>query len=281
MFTELMTNAPDQWTPDLLRQPLYELASGPGCFGYRPEWTTWTHFLLAQLPTRIDGSSWASIYEHLVSAFMAHYPNELSPAPYEGFYPDVLATVGKLPMSPTNWTDGRLSEDGVISSIEKTVYGPFISGGGAFSAALFLHLKYLDQDDIIDWLASVFAIRDLIWRVKLVFWIEASSPALLGSGQPSELAFESDHGSGWEPCWCLKGSSPSKDVDASQIEIPFIDEKRQRLFRDAVKAHMSIAEMDALDAQIRTLAMQYPDIDYVCDRLRSAAIVIARDYGYS
>jgi hypothetical protein len=144
MFNELMTDSPDHWTPDVLRQPLYELASGPGSFGHLPEWTAWTHFLLAQLPTRIDGPSWASIYECLISAFIAHYPDERAAGPYEGFYADVLATVGRIPMSAGNWLDGGLAERGIISSIEKMPNGPCISSGGAFSAALFLHLKYLD-----------------------------------------------------------------------------------------------------------------------------------------
>lgn len=279
MFNELMTNPPDHWTPDLLRQPLYELASGPGCFGYLPEWTSWTHFLLAQLPTRIDGSSWTSIYECLVSAFMAHYPDEHVAGPYEGFYSDVLATVGRVPMSAGSWPGGRLSEKGVISSIEETPNGPFISCGGAFSAALFLHLKYLGQADIGGWLSSVFAIRHYIWRIKLVLWMEAASPVLTGSGQPSDLEFESSDGSGWEASWCLKGNSPCKDVDPTQIEIPFIDEKRREIFRGAVKASMSVADLDALNAYLGALDVRYPGMDQICGQFRRAARVIVKDYG--
>lgn len=279
MFNELMTDSPDHWTPDVLRQPLYELASGPGSFGHLPEWTAWTHFLLAQLPTRIDGPSWASIYECLISAFIAHYPDERAAGPYEGFYADVLATVGRIPMSAGNWLDGGLAERGIISSIEKMPNGPCISSGGAFSAALFLHLKYLDPGDIGGWLSSVFAIRDYMWRIKFLLWMDASSSILLGSGQPSDLEFDSDDGSGWEASWCLKGNSPCKDVDRSQVEIPFVSGNRQGLFRDAVKAHVSIADMDALNAYLSAMEMQYPGIDQICNQFRRAASAIAKDYG--
>ncbi|HET7332494.1 MAG TPA: hypothetical protein VFJ26_16990 [Dyella sp.] len=279
MFDDLMTDTPDHWTPEVLRQPLYELASGPGCFGHLPEWTAWTHFLLAQLPTRLDGASWASIYECLISAFIAHYPDERADGPYEGFYADVLATVGRIPMSAGNWLDGELAERGIISSIEKTPNGPCISSGGAFSAALFLHLKYLDQADIGSWLPSVFAIRDYIWRIKFVLWMDASSSILLGAGQPSDLEFDSGDGSGWEASWCLKGNSPCKDVDPSQVEVHFIGGSRQQLFRDAVKAHVTIADMDALNACLEVMDMQYPGTDQICNRFRRAASVIARDYG--
>jgi len=279
MFNELMTDTPDHWSPDLLQSPLYELASGPGSFGCRPEWTTWTQFFLAQLPTRIESPSWASAYECLVSAFIAHFPDERIVGPYDAFYCDVLATLGKIPMSPINWVDGRLSGKGVISSVEKTVNGPSISCGGAFSAALFLHLKYLNEHSIVDWLSSVFAIRDHIWRIKLILWLEASSLLLINSGhQPSELDFDSSDGSGWEPSWCLKGSSPSKDVDASQIEVPFISDQRRQIFREMVQTCLSIADLDALTECLVALDVQYPGIRHTRGRLSQAARAIARDY---
>lgn len=279
MFTELMTDTPDHWTPDLLWTPLYELASGPGSFGCRPEWTSWMQFFLAQLPTRIEGPAWSSAYECLVSAFIAHFSDEQVAGPYDGFYGDVLATLGKIPMSPTNWVDGWLSGKGLISSVENTVYGPSISCGGAFSAALFLHLKYLNEHAVVDWLSSVFAIRDHIWRIKLILWLEASSFLLINSGhQPSELEDEPSDGSGWEASWCLKGSSPSRHVDASQIEIPFISERRQQILRDQVQSQLSIADLDALTACLVALDAQYPGIGQIRGRFSQSARVIARDY---
>jgi hypothetical protein len=279
MFAELMAITPDHWNPDLLCRPLDELASGPGCFGYRPGWTAWAHFLLAHLTTRIDGSMWTSAYEQLISAFVAHYPDENMTGPYEEFRSDVLSTVGKIPMATMNWNHGELRGSGLISSIEETPHGPFISCGGAFSAALFLNLKYLNEDKVAGWLSSVFAIRDPIWRVKLALWIEASSQILIGSGhQPCALEFEPSDGSGWEASWCLKGSSPSKDVDASQIEVPFINENRQQVFHDVLKAHLSVSALDALIAYLATLELQYPGINYICDRLSRSASAITRDY---
>lgn len=138
---------------------------------------------------------------------------------------------------------------------------------------------FLDQADIGGWLPSVFAIRDYIWRIKFVLWMDASSSILLGAGQPSDLEFDSDDGSGWEASWCLKGNSPCKDVDPSQVEIPFIGSSRQERFRDAVKAHVTIADMDALNAYLEAMDTQYPGMDQICNQFRRAASVIARDYG--
>lgn len=278
-FNELMSESPDQWAPELIDSVLGSLASGPGCFGHLQEWTDWLHFLVPRLLARIDDWRWASVYEGMVSAFMAQYPDERSEYPYDRFLADILTTLGRIPMSASNWNDGRLVVGKVISSIEEIPHGPFISCGGALSAGLFLNLKYLDEGLASIWLASVFAIEDSIWRIKLVIWIAQSSELLLKSGQqPLVLESEASFGSGWHGCWCPQGGNPSEDVDPLQVTVPFLSDMRRQWFGDELRRHLNRATLENLDADLTELEQARPDLYVIRGQFTRASREIIQDY---
>jgi hypothetical protein len=281
-YTDLLDKDSGRWSQGVIQSAVNSLASGPGCFGPRQEWTDWLHFLIPRLLPRIEDWQWANVYESLVTAFMAQYPDECAQYPYDDFLDDILATLGRVPMSAANWGDGELAELGVIQPIEITPNGPFLSCGGALSAALFLHLKYLDEGLIPTWLASVLAIKDPVWQFKVVMWVAQSKVLLLNSGkQPFNLKYETDGGAGWHDCWCLFGSNPSPAVDPSQVALPFLSDGRKALFRGELQRRLTRASLEDLDAKIAEMQQRLPEIYGVRVLLDLAAHEVAEDYQLS
>jgi len=279
LYTDLLDKDSERWPAGEIGGAVNSLASGPGCFGLRQEWTDWLHFLVPRLLARCDDWRWADIYESLVTAFMAQYPDELAEYPYEGFLDDTLATLGRVPMAAANWKDGQIAGCGVVQPIEITRNGPFLSCGGSFSAALFLNLMYLDEEQVARWLASVLAIKDPIWRIKTVMWVAQSKPLLLEVGkQPLDLKYEPDWGSGWHDCWCLHGSNPAPNVDPSQVVLPFLGVRRQDLFRSELQQRLSQASLESLDAEIAEMEQAVPEMYGIREMLDLASREIIRDY---
>ena len=282
LYTDLLDKDASRWSQGVIESAVNSLASGPGCFGPRQEWTDWLHYLGPRLLPRIEDWRWADIYESLVTAFIAQYPDERVVYPYEGFLEDTLATLGRIPMATANWSDGRINEDGVIQPIHITPNGPFLSCGGAMSAALFLHFKYLDEQIFPAWLASVLAIKDPIWRFKLVMWIAQSKVLLLESGkQPLDLKYEPDCGSGWHDCWCLKGSNPAPQVDPSQVTLAFLSDVRQQRFRDELRRLLSCAALRDLEREIAEMEQVQPEIYGIRVLLDQASRDVIHDYQLS
>lgn len=275
-FTELLT---EELAPWRVESALTSLASGPGCFGIRREWTEWLHYLLPTLLARIDGRRWAEVYESLVSAFVARYPDERAAYPYDGFREDVLATLGRVPMTASSWKDGLLASGGLISSIEETTHGLSVSCGGPLSAGLFLHLKYLDEELVATWLASVLAIEDPVWRIKMVLWIAQSRELLLKSGQqPEVLGNEPGGGAGWQDSWCLKGSSPSPRVDPSKFPVPFLSDERRRYFRGELGRQLTCASLNGLSGELADAERARPGLYGIRERFDRAVREIVLDY---
>ena len=282
LYTDLLDEDTSRWSQGVIESAVNSLASGPGCFGPRQEWTDWLHYLMPKLLPRIADRRWAGLYESLVTAFMAQYPDEHVDYPYESFLDDALATLGRIPMASANWKDGEIAENGVVPPILMTPNGPFLSFGGALSAALFLHLKYLDEKVIPAWLASVFAIKDLVWRCKLVMWVARSKALLLESGtQPLDLKYEPGDGSGWHDCWCLRGSNPSPQVDPSQVALTFLSGARQQRFRDELRRVLSRASLGDLDREIADLEQVQPEVYGIRVLLDQASRDVIRDYQLS
>lgn len=180
MFDFLLGDLGDL-TLEELRQPLEEIASGNACFGPLGEWTDWCRYLLAQLIPRHAEQSFDSVYQNLVTAFVAVNPRGID-EPYAGFADDVRQTLGRCLMDPSRWIGDRLA----VSAPED----PFNGGRrgsfewdvacGDFSAGMFFCAKYLDEDMLDAWLDSVFAIRCPLWTTQLFSWLLAVHPLLTG-----------------------------------------------------------------------------------------------------
>ncbi|PPJ40977.1 hypothetical protein C0063_13860 [Pseudoxanthomonas sp. KAs_5_3] len=181
MFDSLLGDLGELSLEDL-RQPLEEIASGNACFGPMDEWTDWCRYLLAQLIPRHAERSFDSVYQNLVTAFIAVNPREIE-EPYEGFADDVRQTLGRCLMDSSRWIGDRLA----VSAPED----PFAGGRresfewhvacGDFSAGMLLCAKYLDESVLDIWLDSAFTIRCPLWTTQLYSWLLAVHPLLTGT----------------------------------------------------------------------------------------------------
>lgn len=178
MYGELLGDL-NHLTLEELRRPLEEIASGNSSFGPFEEWTDWYRFLLAQLVTRHGECSFDSLYQHLVTAFIAVHPRGIED-PYAGFADDARHTLGRCLMDPSRWTGGRMNvpapEDpyagGRRAAFEWSV------ACGDFSAAMVFCAKYLAEDELEPWLDSVFQIRCPLWTTQLYCWLVEANPLL-------------------------------------------------------------------------------------------------------
>jgi len=231
-----------------LRVPLEEIASGNSCFGPMDEWTNWYRYLLAQLVPRHLEQSFDSLYQHLVTAFMAVHPRGIDEQ-YPGFADDARQTLGRCLMDPARWAGERLA----VSAPEN----PFTGGErmawsvacGDFSAGMFFCAKYLANHELADWLDSVFAIRCPLWTTQLYGWLLAAHPLL--SGRVVELA-DLDFGTPAEVLWhgahTLKGDF-SGVYEPEPPPLPFLSPDRCQAVLAGVRRHVSEASYFAwLDA---------------------------------
>lgn len=242
MYDGLLVDNPRAWPDDQLQHAIGDLSWGPSCFGHMPEWSQWFLFLLPRVIELIDEWRPSDLTGAMVSAVLIHFPAPEVEQPYSEFRDDVLATLGRVIMEPRFWIDGRIACGKTLTGIESTVYSCIVSAGDAFSASLFLALKYLDLQMIEPWLASVVAIPDPVWRTKYALWLAEVAPMLLEEGrQPSERVFQGWHGFGWQQCWSLKGSIPGVDVDRSATVRAFLDTDRRKTILAAVRGNLSQA----------------------------------------
>ncbi|MCF7220753.1 hypothetical protein [Marilutibacter chinensis] len=233
-----------------LREPLEEIASGNSSFGPMDEWTAWYRYLLAQLVPRHTERSFDSLYQHLVTAFIAVHPRRID-EPYPGFADDARQTLGRCLMDPSRWTGDRLA----VPAPED----PFAGGRraafewnvacGDFSAGMFFCAKYLDEDELDAWLDSVFAIRCPLWTSQLYNWLLAAHPLL--AGRVLELAkLDSDLSTNvvWLGAHVLKGDF-SGVHEPSPSPLPLLSPDRCEAVLAGARRHVSEASYFAwLDA---------------------------------
>ena len=205
-FPELMGNL-DALDDEQFTTPLWELSSGPGCFGPREEWTDWYHFLLPRLVER----NWRRPLHHpaelLVTGFISQHPDSRDPMPYAGFRRDALLTLGRLIMAPDAWPDDKIHLDRALNK-HRTVDGNFCfwEASGPLSASLFFCLKYLPQPAVGPWFESVRAITNPVWTEQVAVWLIGAHRMLTGeAAQPDKLDAFEQFGIGWEASYLLHG----------------------------------------------------------------------------
>jgi hypothetical protein len=234
MFNGLMALDPCDWPRDELADALRDLSSGPHSFGHLDEWSQWFPFLLHAAQPLIGDWDISGRYGLLVSAIMVHCPDSRADYYYPEFMGDVLRTVGKLPMRNEYWRDGHLMPDKFITTIERSHAGYFLEPSDAFSAAMFLVMKYLHEDALAGWMASVVAIGDPFWRAKLVSWLAVVAPLVFSNKWPDSLEEGLQNG-GWESSYSVSGSAPCTRVDPEAKRYAFFDAHRSVAIVDAVR----------------------------------------------
>lgn len=189
---------------------LQEIATGPGGFGQREEWTVWFHHLLPRLVARDRPLQAFGGLEVLFTAFMVQHRDTDGPWPYPGFRADALATLGRSVMAPHLWPGGRLD---VAACLDKREWTSGLFGwhrvGGLLSASLFLCAKYLPADDVPDWFGSVLAIPDLRWTAQALTWLVGADAILAGGhAWPDALSHADPFAADWDRSHALRGTPP-------------------------------------------------------------------------
>lgn len=240
----------DKFTLEALREPLEEIASGNACFGPMEEWTVWFHHLLGQLVTRHHERSFDSLYQQLVTAFIAVHPRQIE-EPYPGFADDAMQSLGRCLMDSTRWIGERLAvappEDpfngGQHAAFEWNV------ACGDFSAGMFFCTKYLSEDELDAWLDSVFAIECPLWTTQLYCWLLDAYPLLSGRvPQLGDLEFDPDSCATWLGSSVLKGNY-SGVYEPEPLPLPLLSPGRGEVVLCSARRNVSEASyFEWLDA---------------------------------
>jgi len=279
MYDGLMVDDAATWPRDQLRDALEALASGPSCFGLLPEWNEWLCFLLPRVVDLIDDWTTSDSYETLVTAVMARYMDPAGGEPYAGFLQDVLATLGQCLLDEKVWQDGRIVPGKALCLIQETTSGRMIFPNDAFSASLFLVLKYLDAPLIEPWLVSVIAIKDPIWCARFVLWLAEIRPLMLEADKQLDvLDLESTFGVGWQWCWSLKGSAPSPSVDSSATIYPFLQTQRRMAFVASLRKNMSRSLFQSWRDELEHAEPKLGDLQAVIMQFDIATEIVASSY---
>jgi hypothetical protein len=228
------------FTVEQLRDPLEEIASGNSSFGPMDEWTNWYRYLLAQLVTRHDEASFDSLYQRLVTAFMAVHPLGIEEV-YPGFANDALQSLGRCLMDPSRWTGNRLA----VSEPQDPAQGgrreamDWDVACGDFSAGMFFCTKYLDEAQLDGWLDSVFAIDCPLWTTQLYVWLLEAHPLLSGEiVQMADIKFDPFTNVAWLGTHVLKGDY-SGAHDPARSPVPFLSPGRGGTVLAAVRRNLS------------------------------------------
>lgn len=240
----------DDFTLEKLRDPLAEIASGNSSFGPMDEWTLWFHYLLAQLVPRHRERSFDSLFQHLVTGFIAVHPRGIE-EPYAGFADDARQSLGRCMMDPTRWIGNRLA----VSPPED----PFNGGRdaafewsvacGDFSAGMLFCAKYVVRKDLDAWLDSVFEIRCPLWTTQLYCWLLDAHPLLTGRvAQLADLEFDPDNCVTWLGSCVLRGDFTGI-YEPEPTPLPLLPQDRCEAILASASRHVSEARYFAwLDA---------------------------------
>lgn len=267
MFTELLGDL-DKAPITRLQEALAEIASGTSCFEPSEEWTSWFHFLLPALVQRSHESYVESIFEHLITAFMALYPDGIMSEPYPGFRDDVLLTLGRAMMDPRCW---RGSDIAIGTILRRSNNNPnevwcWWDASGDFSSAMFFCLKYLPESLIGDWARSALAITSPHWRAQMIVWLVGAHAALHDDSQwPSQFDEYSRPKVSWAWSHCLRPELALATTASGIVYTKYFLPVRARLaFLDVIQSELTgdtylewIASIDSV-AYLKTELAEIP-----------------------
>lgn len=230
MYTEVIERPLPEVDLDYLVHMLDEITSGPTCFGEMEEWTEWFHFLLPRMTQgAVKSMLLDTPQERLACAMFSQHPDDNRDDPYKHFTDDVLATLGLGLMAPELWNDGMLRRGTPLLCTSRYYnrdkWWHLHRAHPAFSATLFLCMKYLRPSQIHSWWASVCAIECPIWRGQISIWLLGARAFLEGAvSQPKEFdSLQPEINWGWSHC--LGGHFTGDYSEATKL----VDEKGRQL----------------------------------------------------
>lgn len=280
MFSELMSEDAAQWPYEVLTEALTELGSGPGCFGDLPEWTEWFQFLLPRAIPRIQGQ-WegGQLFQALATAVFVHCPDPSRPVLGASYHRDILDTLGRALLAPDIWQGRHVRPNQALCVLfNSPAYGYLLDAGEAYSAALCLVMRYLDESQIDGWMTSVLAIDDPFWRAAFVRWLSGAKLLLIDGAQPGDLP-KRDGIIGWNGHWSIHGAAPFMDPQATLH--PFFDRRRRAVVLDALHRQLTKRTLAAWKDDLETIRTQHPELDGVLLQYEQAVQSVVLDYALS
>ncbi len=269
MFPKLMVDAPEQWPREELAQALEELTSGPTAFGHMEEWSEWFRFILPRAVEIGVSDTFLNPLETLISAVMVHLPDNTAwDNDYPQFRSDVLETLGRSLFIPAPPSECPLQTSNAPAVILHAAHGHEIMSGGFFSASLFLVAKYLPVELLRDWLESVVALEDPIWRASWVLWLQHAHTLVLSTGsQPHDLkTLEAS----W--VWSHVVGKIAPEFELTSPEVPFLSAQRREHLIDAIRACTTQSRLDRWHQDLVELeARSQADVSVAIDLFKAAA----------
>ncbi|HWT98575.1 MAG TPA: hypothetical protein VN229_13205 [Terriglobales bacterium] len=241
LFNELLGDL-DKLSTTELQDALVEIASGTSSFGPMPEWHAWYHYLLAMLLPRNHEYFVSYLAEHLITAFMAIYPNGTGREPYAGFRDDILVTLGRCMMDGQCWNGSEIAIGRVLhrSNNNPNRVWTWWDASGDFSASMFFCLKYLPDASQESWLRSVLAIKSPHWRAQVIAWCVGAAELLDGKvGWPSQLRGDARPSIAWEWSHCLKPELATGDDSGLSPAATLIPENSRLRLLQLLHSHFS------------------------------------------
>ncbi len=163
---------------------IFEISSGTKCFGHYKEWDEWFKYLLPDLIIRSEEFQYFNqmLLQDVITAFMSIYWKGI-PEEYKGFRNDVINSLSLCLMNENLWFDYK-KEDNQTINLRPTFLDSYLNGQDKLklfwdcgssdenlSAMMFFCLKYLNTDEIITWVKSLFSIQDIYWKGAFSVWL--------------------------------------------------------------------------------------------------------------
>lgn len=197
MYPSFLEREVTEHSIEELQTFLTEIASGQTTMGDVDSWPEWYGYLLPRcIPLSFERQSkyfGDYLLEYLVTAFMSVMPNSSDVWGYPTFKNDALLTLGRAIMAPELWPRGSLKSVGCLhpSKTRSSGHPRWARTSGDFASSMFFCLKYLDANDVQEWIESVFAIACPRWRAQVLVWLYGVHSFLNGTiSQPVELGYE-------------------------------------------------------------------------------------------
>ncbi len=181
-YDSLVKESPQTLNARKICDALDDIAGGIFSFPqvkYVPIWKAWFKYLLPELIVRADDPAnfndyWLAILVKTIVAFFNVYPTQIFEE-FPGFSVDVVRTLGMRAI-PRRLARETLAPDGennllfvdIWDASHTIKYQGFQSFDEVNSSILFC-LKYLAVNEIADWIASLFQINSVQWRLQLIF----------------------------------------------------------------------------------------------------------------
>lgn len=184
MYPQLK-HALESTTTLYLQEVLEAIGSGISAFGLLEEWEDWFQYLLPRLIPRCDEKFVYWLLEDLCTAFLQV---DLATAHRAYTTPDpelVLQTLGQVIMSPDRWKDGRIVIGRVLHPSNNNparIWG-WANVSGDLAASLIVCLRKVSDEDLEDWVNSIFSIECPYWRAQLLAWYVGAQPLLSGKAR--------------------------------------------------------------------------------------------------